>query len=1401
MRAELPIKVFFAYAVEDEKYQQQLQRHLSILRKNKLIDDWSPSNTLAGEERKKLFEMHFDTAQIILFLVSADFISSELYPELLDYAMERHRKDDVKVIPILIRAVNIDGTPLKEWQMLPRNGKAITLWKNKDEGYAHLAHEIKMVIHSILGWDEISKNIYVNITGEKYSNVPCPYLGFKPYSEEDAHLFFGRETYINDLLYRLSCNQQLLIVIGPTSSGKTSAIQAGLIPRLRKGSKLLPRSLNWEIVTFVPVQNAISHLLFRMNVQDVDDLIEGVTLWKRQHPKRERLVIIIDQFEDLFRLCSREEQKNVMTQLWKLVIQDLATLIIAMSDIYYSDLAEYTHFIEFAEPHISNILPLRSEEIMDVVTKPAQIGQLYFEDHLAERIVDDTMRSVQEPKERRKSRQSSVLPLVSVCMEKLWEHKKDNYISFEAYEKVGEVTGALTQMATDAFNNLGETQKIFARRILTDLVAIGDESEGRPDYRKQKALNQLFYDPDEIHTVQEVVNELTKAHLLETQLNNHGDVDVALIHESLLREWSLLRHWLHEDRLFLIWYQRFDSDLQAWLNSSKNADQRDSSCLLHGKRLVEAQQWRAEQPYRFSNTAREFIDASDFRQTQKEQEERARQAMQTRQQIEQARRIATKALLLQEQEPHLLRKSLLLAVEALRRHHCVEADQALRQGLALLPEFQGHMRLPTTGQHVLFSGNGDRLATASVRGFSWISNIGSSEERTESFFLDRTRAIALSYDGKYLLAGASTGIICFINIVQEKRVAVIRKGAPLSCIALTQGPPYATAIGYDTGEIEVYEFVNADESDAHLTENDLARNVKLITTFRHSQAVSSLSFSHDDCYFVSGGLDGTVSIWSRKQGEIFKTWEFQSPVRSAIFSSDDTSIAICGEDGRAFVWQWQQVSQKWWQKRDVSVRRIPLRERIQSVTFGPSGNRLITLSASGLVKIWKVEDTLEEVQQLLNMSSASSLSYHQRTDWLAIACDDGNVRIYNIVDGTLKYCIPHSVSVSSLAFSSQKPYIVTADSDGCVWTWKLQDGNVLKRFRHSGKIARLFFDQDKDIHLLRFTLDLVYRAEIHTIALEAPHINTIYEDENLQSKNIGRVEDQKNPDVEEGNGSVFSSDGCYRAVITNEGFIKVMHTGSAIPISILKSGGEKGLCTFSSSGKFLAFTNNEDQVLIWNWYEKGSVPVIFSYKGHPTAFAFSKDDEIFILADSNNEIHIWQWKAGIKEPVLTLHHEKTITTISLSPDQQDLLTLSDEPGARIWDRTTGVLARNFLHKGDVLAATFDCESRYVATASADWTAGIWNAATGEKIAQLPHDGRVTAVAFSKDGKYLATACDDFVLRIWQWKLSDLKKEAKIRLTGNLMPEDWKEYIGDEPYQEIFNDLGWRDLPPKDPFEQ
>jgi WD40 repeat protein len=334
---------------------------------------------------------------------------------------------------------------------------------------------------------------------------------------------------------------------------------------------------------------------------------------------------------------------------------------------------------------------------------------------------------------------------------------------------------------------------------------------------------------------------------------------------------------------------------------------------------------------------------------------------------------SVKALLLQAQEPRFLRKSLLLAVEALRLHHSVEADQAVRYAVAMLPCFLSRVNM-TTGQMLLFSGDGCSLASAGGAGVSWIYHVKSDEELTKTLHLGDTRAIALSYHGEYLLAGTYAGAAWLIDTINICRVAMIKYAAHIRCVALTRKEPYYALIGYDDGTIKICQFLEENASIPPLSHAPLEQRMSVLSTCSHGSAISSLSLSQNERYLLSGGADNIIRVWSKSDGSCLDTHNFKSPIRCALFSPDDTTVAVVTENGTAFVWQWEQKVRKMWQTKKGQIVRLPQKEKIQALTFSPDGTCLATASVDGFARIWNLQEMIEATS-FPHKSPVSALCY------------------------------------------------------------------------------------------------------------------------------------------------------------------------------------------------------------------------------------------------------------------------------------------------------------------------------------------------------------------------------------------------------------------------------------------
>ena len=221
---------------------------------------------------------------------------------------------------------------------------------------------------------------------------------------------------------------------------------------------------------------------------------------------------------------------------------------------------------------------------------------LHLEEGLTEVIINDVLESSREGSSR--AGRSTVLPLLEFALTQLWERREQGLLTHQAYQSIGKVTGSLTSWADQVCRGLEkEGLGPIARRIFTDLVNLGDESQRLPDSRRQRRLADFLHDENdekEREAVRRVVQRLADARLVTTSLDK-GEETVQIIHDSLIREWARLQRWLKKDRSFLAWERELEKDAREWRETSPgDVSGRDEGRLLRGRRLEEAERWHKE---------------------------------------------------------------------------------------------------------------------------------------------------------------------------------------------------------------------------------------------------------------------------------------------------------------------------------------------------------------------------------------------------------------------------------------------------------------------------------------------------------------------------------------------------------------------------------------------------------------------------------------------------------------------------------------------------------------------------------------------------------------------------------------------------------------------------------------
>ncbi len=398
-----------------------------------------------------------------------------------------------------------------------------------------------------------------------------PYRGLAAFTEDDAKFFFGRDQLIATLLAHLRSDSRFLVVVGASGSGKSSVVQAGLVPALRKGA--LFGSQDWSIVTFRPG----------------NDPYPSVDLSGFLKPDRseKHSVILVDQFEELFALCSETVQKRFLDDLLALIDSPApVTVILTVRADFYEYLLHHALSERIQKAQV-NVLPMKPEELRAAIEEPARKVGLRFEAGLVETILQDASAS------------ANALPLLQSALTQLWYKQVQGVLTYAAYRAIGGVTGAISLWADNTYSYLSAQEKLLARRVLTRLVHYGEE--GAADTRQRQAQADLVTEPGEQDTLRGVVRKLTDARLVVT---GEGET-IEIIHDALLREWGQLKQWVAEQREFYLWRQRLNVQLQTW-----KAQQEDEGALLRGALLAEAERWLQAKPEELNEVEEGYIARS-----------------------------------------------------------------------------------------------------------------------------------------------------------------------------------------------------------------------------------------------------------------------------------------------------------------------------------------------------------------------------------------------------------------------------------------------------------------------------------------------------------------------------------------------------------------------------------------------------------------------------------------------------------------------------------------------------------------------------------------------------------------------------------------------------------------------
>ncbi len=1226
--------------------------------------------------------------------------------------------------------------------------------------------------------------------------VDSPYRGLSAFEERDAPFFFGRETVAMRVLERMSQqldDSGLLMVSGASGAGKSSLLRAGVLPRIRGGGLASASGSEfWPCLLFTPGRAPLDELALRVaslagadaaavrRGLEVDPA--GFALTARQAaqamragptgtpegpPQGERqprrLLLVIDQFEQLFTQCPDEEQRRTLIAALHAAATaghrrdqaSAALVVLGVRADFEARCADYGELADAVQDRYL-VTPMTERQLRMAITEPAKKAGGGVEDDLVDVLLREvrTRQPTMSPASPDIGGFSSagVLPLLSHALDQAWRNRAGDILTLADYERTGGIERAVAESAQRAYDHLAPAQQAAARQVFIRLTATGGDGTDMAD---RATISDLTDGKNavEISDVKAVLEAFAAERLLTLASNT-----VEISHEVLLTAWPLLRDsWLgdtHADRIICT---RLRSTAADWMRHS-----RDPSYLYSGSILQAANETAvrigADSAHhrRLSKTERDFLQASDraYRRSVRRRQgfvvflivsaivlaSTSVYALQTRQEAVQQRDVAVSRQLSDDSEisaetdPIISR---LQSIAAWRIHPSDDARFAMLSaaaqpgiGVVTLPKQNG---LPNLVNSVTFGPDNKTLATGSFDGTVRLWDVITDQQIGATLVGptgvdNEVNSVAFSPDGK-VLAGGSDDAIWLWNVATHKQI-----GDPI------------------TGHIGIIE---------------------------------SVAFSPDDKIFATGSFDGTVRLWDvATHQQIGKTIAVDTSasldhaVNSVAFSPDGKTLATGSDDHTVRLWGVAAQQQ-------IGTPLTGHTGWVTSVAFSPDGKTLASGSADGTARLWNSVTHKQIGNPLTVYTEITSVAFSPDGGTLATGVEDHTVRLWNVDDhrhidvaNHPQIGAPltgHANWVSSVAFSPNGKVLASGSADGTARLWDVASVTGIATLTGSGgSILSAAFSPNGKILATGSYADT---AQLWDVA---------------SRRQVGAPLTGHTGPVDT---VAFSPDGKTLATGSDDGTVRLWETAThqeiGNPIIVDTSTGLEhpvDSVTFSPDGKTLATGSADGRMRLWTiaTHQQIGNPIIATAPfGAVNSVVFSPDGKTLANANLDGNVQLWN--------VETHHQMEDLTgsaeSLAVSPSWRTLATGSFDGTLQLWDVATHQQIGEPITSDNswITSVAFSPDGKTLATGDRDDSVRLWDVATHQQIgAPLTGFTRwVTSVAFSPDGKTLAGGDNDGTVRFWNVAYLTNTVPILCAATGrSFTRSEWSRYASDLPYQVI-----------------
>ena len=1191
------------------------------------------------------------------------------------------------------------------------------------------------------------------VQGRRSSNaftsvIVNPYRGLRAFAEADAAVFFGRERLVKRLIARFREDhpfQNFLAVVGPSGSGKSSVVSAGLVAAIRRGAisqdragasiagddtrtLLTPHAYNSVTIEFIvqtvpgshPLQNLEAGLLSIASqpIRDVQNRFESDpnALLNVLREIGGTTLLVVDQFEEVFTLTEVEQERSQFLELLRVAVTAEGSplrLVIALRADFMDRPLHYAGFGELMRQRTEFVLPLSADELERAIVGPASQVGLEVDPELIATVVHDVRDEL------------GALPLLQYALTEVFDQRTGQTLSLAAYHASGGVFGALARRAQEVYDGLTPEQQDSGRQILLRLVTLGD---GVRDTRRRVRLAELLKLGGD---AQWVLDAFSRYRLIAFDVDPATrEPMVELAHEALLRAWETLQQWLETSRSDIRLHRWLLSAVGEWERSG-----RDQSYLLTGTRLAQYEDWRSRSEIQLTDEELRFLDDSSAQRGADERAELQRQAREQRKAVE-MQCLALTANSRQTSLQNLSDIALALCVQA--NAIPFPPDQAAQ----LLFELA-----PMPGTRKVFMGHSDTVWHA-----------------------------AISPDQRQVLSG-SGGFSPASNFYRKM-------------------PTY---LPLNTRSAQV--------SDNSVRLWDLRTGEQLGIFTGHTNTITAVAFSPDGQQVISASADATIRIWDKESVDEQRVLSHPAQILS-IAVHDELLVASDYDFETAtshlILWNWRtgQEIRRFEGQSDViySVAISPDRTQILSGS-GPSGPFSGGSGDNDLV-LWDLESGAIVRRLRGHKDAVFHVAFEPNRCGAISSSADSTLIVWNLSDGGIRTIFRgHKSFAYSFALSPRGDCVFSVSFDLSIILWDVERAQEIRRFYgHAGPATTVHFladgrrvltgSIDKNLRLWDiYSADEVMRlreptglglwavasdgrrviASAGSTGVFAPQSsrNPLYLWDLEKDEPPARLGEQKNtiygaallPDGERFltvSGDLFIPEAenrmTMREIATGRELHRYQSPGSALSgLALLPDGARAATIVFG------------DEVVIWNIktgeIERRFAGTVPGFK----AITVSADGGLLLAGSALGAVTIWNLGNG--EIVRQLQgHALHISDLAITADNRLAVSTSNDTTAVVWDIEKGRQVLRFQqHSTAIEAVALHPAREWVLTGDDKGNLLLWELRTGKVLRRLVgHTGAIWDIAFIDNGEYVLTTGGDG--NLIKWKIAPQSVEDLLAWT-------------------------------------